>query len=262
MSELQTMRQERSVLKWGGLAGIGGSILLVAAFVIVGVLVGAPSGPVETVMNFPEVRAAHMVEEALYLGALALWAIHFVAMYRALRRTRLASALFGSALGVTGLVVLAAGALPQVAKAPLSALYHAPGATSQEQATVVLLWQATQGMLNALLVTGLLLVPIGLIGLGVAALKAPAFGKGYGGLSVALGGVALAAAFALVSDVSEIAVVAMLSLIVFHIVLGWKVYSLSKTFSESAAGKEVEAIGRPDKASGSTDGLKPSPIPR
>lgn len=157
MNDLQKMEQEKSVLRWGGLAGIVGGILLVAVFVIVGVFVGPdPAEPEGLVMRFPDVRAAHIVEEVLYLGVLALWAIHFLALYRALRATSLAPALFGSALSIMGLIVLAAGALPQVARTPISDLYHAPGAPPEDQATLVLLWQATQGMLDALLVTGLL----------------------------------------------------------------------------------------------------------
>jgi hypothetical protein len=66
-----------------------GGILLVAVFVIVGVFVGAPPAePAGSVMRFPEVRAAHTVEEVLYLGVLALWAIHFLALYRALSARR------------------------------------------------------------------------------------------------------------------------------------------------------------------------------
>ena len=237
MNDLQMM-QEKSVLRWGGLAGIVGSILLVVVFVIVGVFVGAPAAePAETVMRFPDVRAAHIVEEVLYLGVLALWAVHLLAVYRALRGTSPAPALFGSALGIMGLGVLAAGALPQVARTPISALYHAPGATSEDQATLVLLWQAAQGMLDAFLVTGLLLVPIGLIGLGVGMLGTPAFGKGFGGLSVGLGVVGVIAASALLVDVSPIAVVGVFALIVFHLVLGWKVYRLSR------APEEVLKIG-------------------
>jgi hypothetical protein len=102
-------------------------------------------------------------------------------------------------------------------------------ATPEDQATLVLLWQATQGMLDAFLVTGLLLLPIGLLTLGVAMLRTPAFGKGVGGVSVVLGVLGVAAAVALVIDPgSLIAVVGILALIVFHIALGWKVFSLSK----------------------------------
>jgi hypothetical protein len=193
----------------------------VAVFVIVGVFVGPdPAEPEGLVMRFPDVRAAHIVEEVLYLGVLALWAIHFLALYRALRGTSLAPALFGSALGIMGLGVLAAGALPQVARTPISDLYHAPGATPEDQATLVLLWQATQGIFDALLVVGLLLLPIGLIALGVAMLGAPAFGKAFGGVSVVIGVLGVAAGVVLLIDPgSPIAIVSVLSLIVFHLVL-------------------------------------------
>src|SRR5215216_6932655 len=224
------MEEEKSVLRWGGLAGILGGVLLVAVFVIVGVFVGPdPAEPEGLVMRFPDVRAAHVVEEVLYLGVLALWVIHFLALYRALRGTSLAPALFGSALGIMGLGIIAAGALLQVARTPISDLYHAPGASPEDQATLVLLWQATQGILDQLLVTGLLLVPIGVIALGVAMLRTPAFGKAFGGVSVVLGVLGVAAGVVLLIDPgSPIAVVGILALIVFHIALGWKVYSLSK----------------------------------
>jgi hypothetical protein len=130
--------------------------------------------------------------------------------------------------------VLAAGALPQVARTPISDLYHAPGATPEDQATLVLLWQATQGIFDALLVVGLLLLPIGVIALGVAMLGTPAFGKGVGGVSVVIGVLGVAAGVVLLIDPgSPIAIVSVLSLIVFHIALGWKVYSLSRAPSES-----------------------------
>ena len=224
------MSGEKSVLRWGGLAGILGGILLVTVFAIVIVFVGPdPAEPEGLIMRFPDVRAAHIVEEVLYLGVLALWAVHFLALHRALRGTSLAPALFGSALGLMGLGVLAAGALPQVARTPISDLYHAPGTTPEEQATLVLLWQATQGILDALLITGLLLLPIGVIALGVAMLGTPAFGKGVGGVSVAIGVLGVAAGVVLLIDPgSPITIVSILSLIVFHIALGWKVYSLSR----------------------------------
>src|SRR5215210_6793146 len=174
MNDLQNTAQEKSVLRWGGLAGIVGGILFVGDFVLVGVFEGLEgyliTEPEALVERFPDIRAAHIVEEVLYLGVLALWVIHFLALYRALRGTSLAPALFGSALGIMGLGVLAAGALPQVARTPISDLYHAPGATPEDQATLVLLWQATQGIFDALLVVGLLLLPTGVIALGVAML--------------------------------------------------------------------------------------------
>ncbi len=230
MMDLQKMEQEKSVLRWGGLAGILGSILFVVTFVFVGVFVGDESAAADWVERFPEIRAARTIENSLFLVALILWVPHFLALYRALRGESLAPALFGSVLGILGLVVLAAEALPHVAQAPISDLYHAPGATPEEQATLVFLWQATHGILDAMLIVGLVLLPIGLVCLGVAMLRAPAFGKGFGGASVVLGALGVGSASLLVVDPASVlgAVFGVFALIIFHFVLGWKVYRLSR----------------------------------
>jgi hypothetical protein len=232
---MMAMDEEKGVLRWGGLAGILGGIIFILVFVVVIVFVGAdPAQPEGEVIRFPEIRAARTVENSLYLVVLILWIAHFLALYRALRRTSLAPALFGSIVGIVGLGVLAAGALPHVATAPISDLYHVPGATPEDQATLVLLWQATEGIFDALFGVGLLVVPIGLITLGVAMLGAPAFGKGSGGISVVLGIIGVVAATVLLVDpLSPMAFVGVLALIVFNLVLGWKVYSLSMVRSEA-----------------------------
>jgi hypothetical protein len=207
-----------------------GGVIFILVFVIVIVFVGPdPFEPEGLVARFPDIRAARTVEDSLYLVVLILWVTHFLALYRALRGTSLAPALFGSVLGIVGLGVLAAGALPHVASVPISDLYHAPGATPEEQATLVLLWQATEGIFDALFGVGLLFVPIGFVALGVAMLGAAAFGKGFGGVSVVVGVVGVVAASVLLVDpLSPSAFVGVLSLIVFHLVVGWKVYSLSR----------------------------------
>src|ERR671912_962860 len=230
MNDLQRMEEEKSVLRWGGLAGILGSIIFIVVFVVVIVFVGAdPAQPEGEIMRFPDIRAARTVEDGLYLVVLILWIVHFLALYRALRGTSLAPALFGSVLGIVGLAVLAAGALPHVAQALISDLYHAPRATPEDQATLVLVWQASQGIFDALFGVGLLLVPIGYIALGVAMLGAEVIGNGFGGVSVVVGVVGVVAASVLLVDpLSLSAFVGVLALIVFHLVVGWKVYSLSR----------------------------------
>ena len=90
-------------------------------------------------MRFPDIKAARLVRNSLYLVVLILWITFFLALYWALWGTSLAPALFGSGPGIPGLVVLAAGAMPHVATAPISDLYHAPEATPMDQATLVLL---------------------------------------------------------------------------------------------------------------------------
>jgi hypothetical protein len=209
-----------------------GGIFFILTFVVVlagPVGIEEPASLEAWVIRFPDIRAARIVENGIYLVALILGVPLFLALYRALQRTSLAPALFGSVLGILGLVVLMAGALPHVATAPLSDLYHAPGATPGEQATLALLWQATWGIFDALLAVGFFVVPIGLIALGMAMLGDPAFGKGFGGVSVALGVIGLVAAtFNIIDPSSMIAVATFFAIIIFYLVLGWKVYSLSR----------------------------------
>jgi len=233
MNELQKMEQEKSVLRWGGLAGMLGGILFILTWVVV--LAGPvgmedPADLAGWVTRFPDIRAARVVENGIYLVAVTLEVTLFLALYRALRRTSLAPALFGSVLGILGLVVFMVGALPHVAHTPLSDLYHAPGATPEDQVTLTLLWQATWGIFDAILYVGFFVVPIGIIALGVAMLGTPAFGKGFGGVSVVLGVVGLVAAVIQMADPSSmIGAGTYFACLIFYFVLGWKVYSLSRT---------------------------------
>jgi hypothetical protein len=221
---------DRNVFRWGGLAGVLGGIVFIVVFVVVVVFVGADLTPTaeELVERFPDIQGARTVEDGLYLLVLILWVVHFLALYRALRETRLASALFGSVLGIVGLTVLAAGALPHVAKLHLSDLYHAAKASAADQASVVLMWQLTQGIFDALLIAGLGVLPIALLAIGHAMLGTPAFGKVLGWMTIALGAIGLLSAVVLLIDpLSSIAVAGIFALIIFNLTVGWKVYRLS-----------------------------------
>ena len=232
MNDIQKMEPERSVLRWGGLAGMLGGIFFILTWVLVIVGPVGMEDPVDLagwVTRFPDIRMARVVENGLYLVALILEGALFLALYRALRRTSLAPALFGSVLGILGLAVMAVGTTPHVAHAPLSDLYHAPGATPEDQATLALMWQATWGIFDAMLYVGFFVVPIGLVLLGVAMLGAPAFGKGFGGVSVVLGVVGLVAAvLQMVDPSSMIGAGSYFACLIFYFVMGWKVYSLSR----------------------------------
>ncbi len=227
MTEPRITDQADSTLRWGGLAGIVGSLLMLFIFGFVAAFIGIDITPEQSLTTFPDIRAARTVENTLYLVILLLWVAHSLALYRALRRTSPTSALFGTALTILGLVVLAAGALPHVATAPLSDLYHAPGATVQDQATLVLLWHGIEAVFDALLATGLVILPLGLIGLGTAMLGAPGYGRRVGRMTVMLGVAALAAATAVLVGVPAMGAVGVLALMGFHLTLGWKTHTLA-----------------------------------
>ena len=77
MHDLHTREQTDSTLRWGGLAGILGSILMLLTFGIVAVFVGMDTMSSEqALMRFPDIRAARTVENSLYLVVLLLWVIH------------------------------------------------------------------------------------------------------------------------------------------------------------------------------------------
>jgi hypothetical protein len=232
MNESKKAEQERSILRWGGLAGMVGGLLLILSFLVA---IAGPVGvedPVDLagwVTRFPDIQAARIVENSLYLGGLVLGILLVLALSRALWETSLAPALFGSVLGILGLGAMIISATPHVAQAPLSDLYHAPGATPVDQATLALLWQATWGIFDAMLYVGFFVVPTGLILLGLAMLGAPAFGKGFGGVGMGLGVIGLVAGvLQMVDPSSMVGALSFFAMILFIVVLGWKVYSLSR----------------------------------
>jgi hypothetical protein len=235
MVDRHEIEQESSVLRWGGLAGMLGGILFILSWVVV--LAGPvgmedPADLAGWVTRFPTILTARVLENGILLTALILEVPLFLALYRALRRTSLAPALFGSTLGVLGIAAYTVGALPHVAHAPLSDLYHAPGATPEAQATLALVWQATWGIFDAILYVGFFVVPIGLLLLGLAMFRAPGFGKGFGWMSVGLGVVGLVAAVLQMADpASMIGAGSYFACLIFYLALGWKVYSLSSLWT-------------------------------
>ena len=144
----------------------------------------------------------------------------FIALYRALRGSSLAPALFGTLLSLLGLAVLAVESEPNVAMAHISAQYHAAGATAAQQATAVQLWQATQGMFNQFDTCAYIFLSVGFVVLGIAMLRAPSFGKTLGGLSVAFGVAGLFALASLGVDSAAFSPFALLTFAAFPLLFG------------------------------------------
>lgn len=231
-----SMEQERSVLRWGGLAGLLGGVIFVASIVYQVAFIGtgttAPgSGPI---MRFPGLQTQIIVGQTLFLVGTILLVPLFLALYRSLRGSNLAPALFGVGLSFLGLAVLAVESEPNVAMAQISAQYHAAGATAAQQAAAVIAWQAAQGMFNEYDTCAYIFLSVGFIILGLAMLKASGFGRAYGGLTTAVGVVGLIGVAATPVTSAIFAIPAALTFVVFPLLLGWKVYALSKAQATSA----------------------------
>jgi hypothetical protein len=67
--------EEKSVLRWGVLAGMLGAIILVLSLFISPAL---PADPHQVVATFPATKAAMIAGEAVYLAAIMLLAMLFL----------------------------------------------------------------------------------------------------------------------------------------------------------------------------------------
>jgi hypothetical protein len=229
------MENEQSVLRWGGLAGILAFVVWIVEMPLYGSI--DPFTP-EGLMRFTDIRAALGLSTILMMTIAFLSVALVLALYRALRGSNLAFALFGGVLGVVGYIATALGdASTFFAFAPISDLNRAPAATPETQATVVLLWQATQGITHTFFFVGSLFMTICFIVLGVAMLKAPAFGRRFGGVSIVLGVIGIVGVVASLFVAGETGVqvmgVAVFANIIFLPLFGWKVYRLSRATKKS-----------------------------
>ena len=231
MNYSQMIEQEKSVLRWGGLAGILGSIILVLVMVFVAVAIGpGPDDLNDVVVRFPDIHMLRIIENCVYLVGLLLEILLFLALFYALRKDSLALALFGSALGIVGLISMAISATPHVAHHPLSEIFQAAGTTAEAQEAIAIMWQGTWGVFNAPLYVGFFVVPLGIILLGMAMFGASDFGKGLGWMSVVIGVLAFVAAISqMIDPAGDIGALSYIAPIIFYFVLGIKTYRLSKT---------------------------------
>ena len=224
------MENEKRDLRWGGLAGILAFIVWIVEMPLYGSV--NPFTP-EGLMRFTDVRAALGMSTILMMTIAFLSIALVLAVYRALRGTNLAFALFGGVLGVIGYIATALGdASTFFAFAPISDLNQAPAATPETQVTVVLMWQATQGITHTFFFVGSLFMVMCFIILGVAMLRAPAFGRGVGVVSIVLGVIGLvgvvASLFVPGETGAQVMGIAVFANLIFLPLFGWKLYRLSR----------------------------------
>lgn len=219
------MENENRAMRWGGLAGIFAFIVWIVempVYVYVDPLITGG------LMRFPEIKDILAISTILCMTTAFLSIAFIQTLYRILKGTSQALAFYGSVLSIIGLMGIAlSDASTFYAFAPLSNLYHAPTATAEAQATVVLLWESTQGITYTYSFIGGLFLMIGFIVFGVVMIAVPAFGRRLGWMAIVLGVVgAIGAVFSLF--VFETIGFMFLSDLVFLLVVGRRVYGLSK----------------------------------
>lgn len=218
--------EDRHLLRGAGLTGTVGSVLMLAAFLLVGALgLPDPSTP-ESLLRFPEIQYARAAENLLYLAAIVLWAVHLELLHRVLRATAPVLAAAARTVGVLTTTVLAANALLNVATSAMSQAYQQ--AAEAERSVVVVAWQAAQGVMDALLVTGALLLPAAIVLLGIALCRGLSPVLGWGAVVVGTAGTAAVLVVAATSSPSALVAVSILGALVFHLVAGIRWLRLSR----------------------------------
>ena len=214
---------DRQLIRWGGGAGLAGVVSMIGAVVVV-VALGLPdaSDP-ETLTDFADIEPGRIAEHFFYLGALVLFALHVFVLHRVLRVAHEAAALFGTVMAGFGYVILAAGSVLHVSTSPLSDLYTDPETPVEDLPAIEYAWHGAQSIFDTMLATGLLLVPIGMILLGIAMTEAPSFGRrlGQGAIGLAVVGT-IGAVVAIVVPDSDASAASVLVIVLFHGLTGWR----------------------------------------
>ena len=217
---------DRRLLRGAGLTGTVGSLLLLAVFVFVGALALPDPFTPESLVRFPEIQYARAVENLFYLAAIVLWAVHHELLHRLLRVTEPVLSAAAQTVGSLGAAVLAAGALLNVATATMSQAYQQ--AAEADRSAVVLAWQAAQGVMDALLVTGALLLSAAVVLFGIALRRGLSPILGWGAIVVGTAGTAAAIAAA-TNLPSMLIAVSLLGTLTFHLVAGIRWLQLSRS---------------------------------
>lgn len=233
---------ERQLARWGGIAGLGGAVLMLVTFgVVIGLGLPDASDP-ETLTDFADIETGRILEHFFYLGALILFALHALVLYQLLKSAHWAATLFGAALSVLGLAVMAASSLLHVSTTPLVELYTDPNTPAADLPAIEYAWHGAQSVFDTMLATGVLIVPIGIVLLGLAMRSSSSFGPRLTWFVIALGAIGgVGAAIEIADQAMELSAVSVLAIMVFHLATGWRTLHLGKSDDESHnIGDEVE----------------------
>jgi len=215
---------ERRVLRIGGLGGILGAVLLLAAALLSLVLLPAFASTAELLAGYGQHATTAAFVNGLGLAGAFLTITLFLALHRLLKETNPEYALAGLLFYIVGIALIGASA-GAFSILPRSAADYAAG-TAAERTAIVAATDATFGIISQVAFIGSVFIALSVLSLGAVMLGNRNFGRGYGGLSLLFG--VLGLVVVPLSLVVAVSVVPNLLLIVYLLVFGWRVFALSK----------------------------------
>jgi len=219
-------------------------VLMLLAFTVVIGLDLPDASDSETLTDFADIETGRIFENLFYLGAVILFTLHLPVLYQLLKTAHWAAALFGTALSTIGLTVMAASSLLHVSTSPLADLYTDSSTPPDDLPAIEYAWHGAQSVFDSMLATGLLLVPIGMVLLGVAMRRSQQFGQRLAWLAIGLGAIGVVGATVeIVDQALEFSAVSMLAIIVFHLATGWRTLHLGTSDDSSASTGARGTIG-------------------
>ena len=226
------MGEDKSILQVGGLGGLLAGIVSITF--LIGVALSGGAGTTEALLRkFQEIGRGYMLVVGLGMVGFLLSVPLFLALHRASRRAGPATALVGGVLGVSGAFFAAANWAIVMAGFPVLSDLWAAAPDAQKEMVLIAAQAVELGVTHSLALFGGLLIGLAFASFGWS-LLARSDARGYGWASLVLGllvAVSWVAVAALNETGMEVAFLAIGSIVTWALffLLGWKVYSLSRT---------------------------------
>lgn len=226
------MGEDKRILQIGGLGGLLAGIVLIVGSVVF-VSVGGAGTTEESLTRMNEFGAAYLAFPALSLVAFLLSLPLFLALYRGTKSAGPAPAMLGVVLGASGALVVAANWAMILIGLPVLSQVHAT-ATDAERSMILFAAQAWEQITHAFQFFGGLLIGLAATSFGWGMLASHGGSRVYGWASAILG-LLITASWVLAAGFSGTGIdvafvgIGLLATIPLFLLLGWRVYSLSRS---------------------------------
>ncbi len=225
------MGEDKSILQIGGLGGLLAGVVYIIGTIIFLSLGGAGTTE-EALTRMNDFGAAYLAFPALSMAAFLLSIPLFLALHRSTGSASPASAMLGVVLGASGALVAAANWAMVLIGLPVLSNLHAT-ATDIEKPMILFAAQAWEQITHAFQFFGGLLIGLAAMSFGWGLLAAQGGSRVYGWASVILG-LLITASWVIAVGFSGTGIdvafvgIGFLAIIPLFLLLGWKVYSLSR----------------------------------